>query len=176
MSNFDRFTDEEKQLLSSTPILIGSAMAFAESSGLATVKEIFASAKTYAGGLKAYPENEIIQGILHNLGDREKAMAQAKALRQDTIARLKEKGVDSPEKIRKLLMADTREITDILAEKASPEEAAEYKDWALEVAENVARAAKEGGFLGFGGERVSAGEKALFAELASVLGSDARLT
>jgi hypothetical protein len=40
------------------------------------------------------------------------------------------------------------------------------------VAENVARAAKEGGFLGVGGEQVSAGEKTLFAELASTLGAD----
>ncbi|MEA3230837.1 MAG: hypothetical protein U9Q05_03670 [Thermodesulfobacteriota bacterium] len=176
MSFLERFTEEEQQLLSSTPILIGSAMAFAESSGLATVKELLASAKTYAGGLKAYPQNEIIQGILPNMEDRKEAMAQAKDLRQKTIARLKDKGIDSPEKIRELLLADTREIADLLAQKASPEETFEYKDWAMEVAGNVARAAKEGGFLGFGGERVSAGEKALFAELADVLGSDSQLT
>ena len=63
-------------------------------------------------------------------------------------------------------------LADLLAKKASTEEAAEYKAWAMSVAENVAKAAKEGGFLGFGGEQVSAGEKTLFAELASTLGAD----
>ena len=39
----------------------------------------------------------------------------------------------------------------------------------LAVAEKVANAAKEGGFLGFGGERVSAGEKALIDNIKSAL-------
>ncbi|MEA3291217.1 MAG: hypothetical protein U9Q71_02765 [Pseudomonadota bacterium] len=176
MSFRERFTDEEQLLLSSTPTLIGSAMAFAESSGLGTVKELMASATTFIGGLKAYPQNEIIQGILPNLEDRKEAMAQAKEFRQKTIARLKEKGIDSPDKMRALLLEDTGAITSLLAQKASPEEAAEYKEWAMEVAGNVAKAAKEGGFLGFGGEQVSAGEKALFAELAEALGTDSRLS
>ena len=78
MSFQDRFNEQEQLLLASTPTLIGSAMAFAESSGLATVKEMMESAKSYMAGLKAYPNNEIIQGILPNLEDRKEAMAQAK--------------------------------------------------------------------------------------------------
>ena len=37
------------------------------------------------------------------------------------------------------------------------------------VAEKAANASKEGGFLGFGGERVSAGEQAFLDQLKSVL-------
>ena len=151
-------------------------MAFAESSGLATVKELMESAKSYMAGLKAYPNNQIIQGILPNLEDRKEAMAQAKEFREKTLVRLKEKEVDSPEKIRSLLLEDAQTINTLLKEKASPEEAAEYKAWAMSVAENVARAAKEGGFMGFGGERVSEGEKALFADLGKVLGTDTQLS
>ena len=150
-------------------------MAFAESSGLATVKELMESAKSYMAGLKAYPNNQIIQGILPNLEDRKDAMAQAKEFRDKTLARLKEKEVDSPEKIRALLLEDSQTINALLKEKASPEEAAEYKQWAMSVAANVAKAAKEGGVLGFGGERVSEGEKTLFAELGRVLETDTRL-
>ena len=40
------------------------------------------------------------------------------------------------------------------------------------VAEHVANAAKEGSFFGFGGERVSAGEKAFLDELKAVLSLD----
>ncbi len=176
MSFKERFTEQEQQLLAVTPTLIGSAMAFAESSGLGTVKELLASAKTYIGGLKAYPQNAIIQGILPNLEDRKEATAQAKELRQKTLDRLKAKGIDSPEKIRSLLLEDTQAIKSLLAQKATPEEAAEYKDWAMAMAENVAKAAKEGGFLGFGGDRVSANEKTLFNELAATLDTDARLS
>jgi len=168
----ENYTESEQQLLAATPILIGSAMVFAGSSGLGTVKELFASAKSYMAGLKDYPNNAIIQGVLPNMENREEAKVKAKALREETVARLKDKGIDSPEKIRTLLLDDSREIADLLAKKASTEEAAEYKAWAMSVAENVARAAKEGGFLGFGGEQVSAGEKTLFAELASTLGAD----
>lgn len=175
MSFKERFTDEEQLLLSATPVLIGSAMAMAESSGLATIKELMASAKTYMGGLKAYPHNEIIQGILPNLDDRKEAMAQAKEFRQKATARLKEKHIDNQEKIRQLLLSDTQEINRLLEQKATAEESSEYKEWAISVAENVAKAAKEGGFLGFGGERISAGEKALFTELADSLGIDKTL-
>jgi hypothetical protein len=176
MSFKERCTQSEQELLATTPILIGSAMAFAESSGLGTVKELFASAKTYIGGLKAYPDNEIIQGVLPNLEDREQAKAQAKAVRERAIARLKEKGIDSPEKIRALLLDDSRSVASLLTEKASAEEAAQYREWALAVAENVAKAAHEGGFLGFGGTQVSEGERKLFGELADALGSQSQLT
>jgi hypothetical protein len=87
----ERFTQSEQELLATTPILIGSTMAFAERSGLGTVKELFASANTYISGLKTYPNNEIIQGILSDLDDREQAREQAKAVREHAIARLKEK-------------------------------------------------------------------------------------
>ncbi len=170
MSFKHRFTDEEQLLLSVTPILIGSAMAFAESSGLATIKELMASAKTYMNGLKVYPHNEIITGILPNLDDREEAMAQAKEFRQKATAQLKQKQIDSQEKIRQLLLTDTQKINRLLEQKATAEESAEYKEWAISVAENVAKAAKEGGFLGFGGEQISAAEQALFTELAQTLG------
>ena len=145
-------------------------MAFAESSGLATIKELMASAKAYMSGIKTYPDNEIIQGILPNLDNREEALTQAKDFREKAATRLKEKQIDNEAKIRQLLLDDTREINRLLNEKATATETDEYKEWALSVAESVARAAKEGGFLGFGGEQISAGEKALFSELAQVLG------
>jgi hypothetical protein len=171
MSYDERFTESEQHLLAATPVLIGSAMAFAESSGLGTVKEMFASAKSYIAGLKDYPSNEIIQGVLPNMEERQEAMANARALREQAVTRLKEKGIDSPEKIRELLLEDARDIASLLTQKASPGEASEYKEWAMSVAGNVARAAREGGFLGFGGEQLSAGEKKLFAELAKALGT-----
>ena len=48
-------------------------------------------------------------------------------------------------------------------------QAAQYREWALGVAEKVAMAATEGGFLGFGGTRLSDAEKALIEQIKRAL-------
>lgn len=171
-----RFSEQEQLLLTSTPSLIGSAMAFAEGSGLGTIKELFANAKTFIGGAKVFPDNEIIVGILPNLEDRKEAMAKAKDFREKSMERLKEMGIDSHEKLQQQLIADCEAVTTLLGEKATEQEATEYKEWAMSVAENVAKAAKEGGFLGIGGERISAGEKQAFADISQALGAPSQLS
>lgn len=105
---------------------------------------MFASAKSYLAGQKDYPDNEIIQGVLSHIEERDEAMANAKSLREQAIARLKEKGIDSPEKIRALLLEDSRQIASLLAQKASAEEAAEYKAWAMSVKKGAAYILQEG--------------------------------
>lgn len=175
MSVETRFSEEEQLLLTNTPSLIGSAMAFVEGSGLGTIKELFANAKTFIGGAKAFPDNEIIVGILPNLEDRKEAMAKAKNFREKSMARLKEKGIDSHEKLQQQLIADCKAVSVLLTDKATAEEATEYKEWAMSVAENVAKAAKEGGFLGIGGVRISDSEKQIFADIAQALGTSSSL-
>ena len=46
----------------------------------------------------------------------------------------------------------------------------------MHIAEKVANAAKEGGFLGIGGTRVSEGEIEAFAQIADALGIQANLS
>ena len=53
--------------------------------------------------------------------------------------------------------------------KATPEEAQEYRDFILRVADVVAHAAKEGGVLGIGGKEVSPEEQAVLDELSGKL-------
>ncbi len=175
MSLEDRFTEDELFLLTTTPTQIGTVMAFAEGSGLGTIKEMFASSKAYIEGLKEYPENEIITGILPSVTSFKDALGKSKEMREKAVARLKDLGIDSSEKLRAQLLADAKEVARILDEKATPEEAQEYKAWAMEIAEKVAKAAKEGGFLGIGGTRISDGEKQAFAQIADALGVQADL-
>lgn len=47
----------------------------------------------------------------------------------------------------------------LVSAKATPEEAAAFGAWLVQVAQAAADAAKEGGFMGFGAEQVSAREK-----------------
>ena len=62
-----------------------------------------------------------------------------------------------------------REVSALLDAKV-PAEAAAFKTWLRTISSKVADAATEGGTLGFGGERVSAKEKATLNDIAKALG------
>lgn len=169
MSFETRFTPEEQAILTSLPNLIGSAMTFAEGSGLGTVKEMIATSRSFLGG-KEFTGNEIIAGILPNVQSVNEAMQDSREMRTVVTDRLKSHEVKSKEQLRDLALQDAAEAATILSAKAQPEEAEQYKNWVLDIAEEVSKSAKEGGFLGFGGTQVSEGEKGLFADLATALG------
>jgi hypothetical protein len=59
----------------------------------------------------------------------------------------------------------------LLDERATPEEADDYKRFVLELAERVAEAHKEGGLLGFGKNPVSDRERAVLDQIAATLGT-----
>jgi hypothetical protein len=61
-----------------------------------------------------------------------------------------------------------RKVSALLDAKA-PVDAVAFKTWLRQIALSVAEAAKEGGFLGFGGVAVSEAEKATLAEISSAL-------
>ena len=70
-------------------------------------------------------------------------------------------------------VAILRQVVTLLDAKATPAEAAGFKAWLNGVAAKVAEASTEGGFLGFGGVKVSEAEKATLADIAAALGTGA---
>jgi hypothetical protein len=64
-----------------------------------------------------------------------------------------------------------REAIGIVGQRATPEEAEEYRQFILRVADVVAHAHKEGGVLGIGGKEVSEQEQAALDELARLTSS-----
>jgi hypothetical protein len=64
-----------------------------------------------------------------------------------------------------------REATGILDGKATPEETDAYKRFVMTVAQAVAGAHKEGGFLGVGGKQVSDAENQALDEISMALGT-----
>jgi hypothetical protein len=52
----------------------------------------------------------------------------------------------------------------------APAEAQEFRTWLMSIARKAADAAKEGGFLGFGGTQVSEQERSALSQLGSALG------
>jgi hypothetical protein len=169
------FTDDELNLLASVPQMIGTAMAAASGSGLiGTGKEAFANAGAVLEGLKSYPGNALIKSLIPDpTVDRQAAIEKMTKTRDWVAARFKANGVNNAATLTQQVLADTRAAASLLNSKASPKEAQEYRDWTMAIAEKVANAATEGGFLGFGGERLSAPEKALLDQLRTALGGPA---
>jgi hypothetical protein len=96
-----------------------------------------------------------------------------KELAEDLKARMsipKPPAGATPVQIQEAAAEILRRTSDLLAKKATPEEAAEYKQWLVKVAQATAEASKEGGFLGFGGTLVSDEEKAALAAVNTALG------
>jgi hypothetical protein len=167
------YSEEELNLLANTPHVIGAAMAFAGSSGLfGTGKEMFTNAQAIIAGSKDYPENAIIQAILPSpAGDASQAIANMKKVRDWGVARFKARGVDTAEKFLDETIEECKAVSALLAQKASEQEVREYKQWAMSIAEKVAMSTTEGGFLGFGGERFSANERAFLSRIEAALGT-----
>jgi hypothetical protein len=64
-----------------------------------------------------------------------------------------------------------REAVGILEAKATPDEIDAYKRFVMTAAQTVARAHKEGGFLGIGGKEISDAENEALDEISTELGS-----
>lgn len=56
-----------------------------------------------------------------------------------------------------------------MAGRATPEDAAAYRDWLLDIAQQVCEAAKTGGFLGIGGVQVTEREQRFLTDLKAAL-------
>ena len=167
-------TEDELQLLAALPQSIGSAVAFAGRSGLfGTGKEMFASGQALMAGVKDYPGNELIQAIVPDpqAADKSAELDQARKTRDWAMARMKAKGITSAEKLTAQTLDDAREAAQLLSSKVDTNTASQYRAWAMGVAEKVAMASTEGGFLGFGGTRLSDDEKAIIAQIKTALGA-----
>ncbi|CAN0593309.1 unnamed protein product, partial [Ectocarpus sp. 12 AP-2014] len=166
MKKLEKYTEEEWQLVSSMPQLVGIAMAGADSSGIfGSSKEMFANAHGMMAAKKEYEGNHLIQAMLPDTTDASKALEDAKAQREIIIGRFRASGAKSSEELKSFILEDCTKAIEILEIHETDEVIAGYKKMILDLAEKVANAAKEGDFLGFGGERFSEKEQKLFAEL-----------
>ena len=77
----------------------------------------------------------------------------------------------SPEELRDRLLGRLRQAVEILSAHAGPEEVDRYRAFVVDVAERVAQAHKEGGFLGMGGTRVSDAEAQAIEDVRRAVGA-----
>ncbi len=151
------FSDEQWQVLRDAPHAIAIAVVLAGASGIfGSLKEAMASAGAIVDALKG--DNT----LLHDICAREEMKAAQKSLRSGIEMRDIETLRDQ---LKKSAIDKTKAAVGLLNQKGFDEDLKVYLSFLTSIGERVAKAAKEGGFLGFGGERVSRGEREVLAQL-----------
>jgi hypothetical protein len=160
MASKTDFTPEEWAQIRKSPIMASVAVVAASPSGpVGVLKEMFAVGKLIAETKTKSGANALVDALVADITTRE-GMDQAKP---EEI-----KGM-SPEKVRTHAV-DALKTVAALVDRKAPGDAAEFKSWLQQVAQRVANASKEGGFLGIGGTLVSEQEQAALKDTASALG------
>jgi hypothetical protein len=156
------YTPEEWQLLLDVPALAGLGVMMAGKSGLGTMKEAIALTQGVMAGSRDHPNLELIQSIIEaRLKGGERSTAE-------TLSGNPYQGLGR-EKFVDVVAEKCTAAAALLAAKATPEEAAGFKAWIVSIGDQVAKAAREGGFLGFGGTQVSAEEVAVIDRIKTSL-------
>jgi len=135
------FTEEEWELVREGPPTAGMVALMAESGG--SFRESFALAKAYAEARKEHGDNELLDALVAEKPDV-KRYKTAEELETQGLGRLSE-------------------AVALLEQKASVGEVTAYRKFALDVAERVAEAHKEGG------DQVSENERAAIEKIAASL-------
>ncbi len=154
------FTAADWNTLRDTQYMVGLATLIAEPSGFGTIKESIALAQgimenqssgfAFIRDMTSKVEMQAAQGSLRQRFGATEAKPEKGALQQTALEQV-------------------RASMSILNGKASKEESDAYSKLLYGLAETVANAATEGGFLGFGGKRVSAGEQSFLDQLRDTL-------
>jgi hypothetical protein len=157
------FTPEEWDQLLRSAVLAGMAIAAAEPSGVwGLIKESLAAGDALAEARADAGANALVRAVAADLATSEGQTTARDGLQ---ATRAGSEGSDAKGKT----ITELRLVAALLDGKA-PEDAPAFKTWLLRIAERVAEASKEGGFLGFGGVQVSEAERATLAEISGALG------
>lgn len=143
------FNAEEWSKVVEGPMLAGMRVITADRGG--TIRESLAMGQVYTRARQQQGGSELLDELV----------ASPPAMDSNRIRSAGDVGKASSEGLREAL--------GLLEQKASHEEVDAYKGFVRAVAEAVARAHKEGGFLGVGGKEVSAQEQAALDEIEAVL-------
>ncbi len=159
MARQTQYTAEEWEILAGLPQLITVAAISAEKDDpQETIREGIAGLRGILSGARA--RTELVRFVVADFdGDRDEQgnllpIAHEFTNRQAGIA---------------MTLEQCRKAVHILAAKATPEEAAEYREWLVTIAQDVCAAVRSGGVFGLGGTRISPAEEEFINKLATTL-------
>ncbi len=161
MAEKSTFTAEEWTTLLKAPAMAGLAIVAADPSGpFGTIKESFATGKALAEVKMQGGANSLIDAIVAEL---------ATAAGREAAKPTELMSLGGMEQAQAHAVSACQAASNIVVAKA-PEDAAAFKQWLFSISQRVAEAAKEGGFLGFGGTLVSEQEQATLSSISGALG------
>jgi hypothetical protein len=153
------YVDEEWKRLVRAPFVAGLALSIADPGGpIEMAHETMAT-------LKAATTPPSREQLLLEVSADITSMVNEK---QNPLSGFKP---DSSALAGKMVLDELGAVDAILNAKAAPDEAEGFRRWLLDVAQAAAKAAKEGGFMGFGAVRVSEGEEKMIQQMRETLGT-----
>jgi hypothetical protein len=158
MSTKTDYVDEEWMHLRRAPFVVAAGITISDPGGPIEI------AHETTGALKAASSPPSREQLLIEVSQEISSMV---AQKQNPLEGFKPEGSTPADQ---MVLDEIGVVNDILDAKATPEEAAAFRKWLLDVAQATADAAKEGGFLGIGAVRVSEGEQSMLDRLRSTLG------
>ena len=154
MTSKQDFTDEEWTRVRRAPLVAGVAISLADPGGpIEMAKETMA---TLRSATLPPSQEELLASVALDL----QATTQHK---QNPLGDFKPRGGQQ-------VLEELKAVNQLVTAKATPEEAEAFRGWLLVAAQAAADAGKEGGFMGFGGEQVSAGEQRMLDQVRAALG------
>ena len=150
------FNAEEWSTLVEAPVLAGMRVVTAGRGG--TIRESMAMGKVYAAARQQHGESQLLDDLV------------------SSPPAMDPKRVSSTGDVKGAAQERLREAVGILKKKATTEELEAYRGFVVTLAEAVASAHKEGGFMGVGGTEVSEDERRALDEIAATLRSPADLS
>lgn len=125
-----------------------------------SLKETYALAQNLANPAQKESAGGLLKSVLDEFKDADSArQAQPKFESKQDMAAL-----------RTAILDAIRKDVALVEQKAEANEANEFKMWLYKVANDTAHAAKEGDFMGIGGEKVNQAETDALTELGTVFG------
>jgi hypothetical protein len=158
MTSKTDFTEDEWTRLGRAPLLAGLAISLADPGGpIEAIKESSAALKTLVEAAREGGYGEFVHAIAQDVA----AKAQR---RENPLSGFKPDRRNAQQEI----LDELRAVNALLLQKATPEDVAEFREWLKAAAQRAALAAKEGGFLGVGGEQVSEREQQMLDTLGEI--------
>lgn len=171
MTVLEDLTTDDQIVLMRTPNALVMATAFVEQDGVFSIrKELKAGLQAAIDGATAFPKNQIIQRLaleMNSINPGEVEDVKERASNASGPEDLVEER--NPSTSRPMALQLAAQSLAIMEANASVEEAIEYKYWLYSIADQVTLASKAGGFLGFGGTRVSPAEASFLDDLRGAL-------
>lgn len=157
------FSDGEWNQLMTAPQVASFYISLSSPSNMfGVVKEMMASTNQIIEALRNSSGNNLVDEVASDI-----------KLRVDQGVKIEPPVLTgTPETREEACLSFFRDLSALLAQKA-PDDAEGFKKWVYESAKESSEAASEGGFLGFGGEKVNAAEQDALKKLALVLGVEA---